>query len=264
MDKAILEFMVVMMLVFVRMLPLALVLPRVFSCSAPRRYSLGLAVVISLAAASEHALSAALAQQLTAWTLILAVLRELVLGLAMALGFAILLAAFHLVGAILGQLSGAHVADIADVQGSFLGETAVGRYFGWLALSVFLVSGGHRQMVGAILDSYAWIPPGGPLPVVSTAPLLGQLLGGCFHAGMRAAAPVAFCLIVSTVLVAVLARTMPSIGAFGLGVTVNLVVLLLVTCLWIEAATTVYQQTWSSGLDRMLDTLLSPGGSGHE
>ena len=57
---------------------------------------------------------------------------------------------------------------------------------------------------------------------------------------------------------------MPSIGAFGLGVTVNLVVLLLVTCLWIEAATTVYQQTWSSGLDRMLDTLLSPGGSGHE
>jgi flagellar biosynthetic protein FliR len=264
MDGASRDFVVVMLLVVARQLPVAWMLPRMFSLAAPRRYSFGLVLVCSLAVAADDQISTALAQQLGAWTLAVAVLRELVFGLAMALGFAVLLAVFHLVGSILGQLSGAHVADVVDLPGAVVGETAVGRYLGWLARAVFLVSGGHRQMFAAILDSYAWLPPGGALPATATAPWMGQLLAGCFHAGMRAAAPVAFCLIVSTVLVAVLVRAMPSLGALGLGITVNLLVLLLVTCLSIEAVATVYQRTWSSGVDQLLNTLLAPESSGHE
>jgi flagellar biosynthetic protein FliR len=138
----------------------------------------------------------------------------------------------------------------------------VQRCFGWLALTVLLVSGGHRQLIEVLLDSFVAVPLGSPPPQVAAAPLAGQLLAHCFQSGLRVAAPVAFCLIAATALVAVLARTMPALGAFGVSVALNLLILLLVTSVSLEAMATVYQDAWSSGVDRLLVGVLRPEGTG--
>jgi flagellar biosynthesis protein FliR len=261
MDQFTPSILIVSLLIGARLLPFAVMLPRVFSPTAPRRWGLAVALLLSLSlslllsqgAEDERFLGLWVGD---VWPLALAVMRELLLGLALACGFSVLLGSMFLVGNLLGQMSGANMPDVTDPQHGAMGDTALQRYFTWLALMVFLVSGGHRQMVESLIDSFRVVPLGSPLPSLDVPELAGQLLAQSFMAGLRVAAPVAFCLIVSTVVVAVLARGMPSLGAFGMGVGVNLIVLLLATCLSIEAMATSYQRSWAAGMDQVLDAWL--------
>jgi flagellar biosynthesis protein FliR len=214
------------LLVVVRLAPVSILLPQAFSAEAPKRWGIALAVVCALAVTQRFALASAFST-IAAETLVLACLREVVLGLMLSLGCQLLLA---------------------------------GLCFGWLSLAVLLVSGGHRELIAALLEWFERVPPGGPLPGFVASPQLGQLLTTSFYSGLRVAAPVAFCLTVSSLLVAVLARTTPSLGALGLGVSVNLLMLLLITCLSIEPIATAYQEAWSAGLDRLFADWLAPHG----
>ncbi len=252
---------VVALLIFGRMFPLAVMLPKVFSATASRWWGVGLTFIVSLSLAPKYAASASWSGDVD-WTLAIALLREVVLGLALCLGFVVLLAGLFFAGAFLSQLSGINFPETADPQQRGSGENSLQRYLSWFALAVFLISSGHRQLVESLIDSFDWVPLGDSLPLVAPVPLAGEMLTQCFQSGLRVAAPVAFCLMVSSLLVAILARTLPSLGAFGVGIGVNLLVLLLVSCLSIEAMATAYQQSWSSGVDRFVAVWSGQAGSG--
>ena len=119
-------------------------------------------------------------------------------------------------------------------------------------------------VVGCDPDRHGWpgLGPGSPLGTPAAAfqptPLAGALLADSILAGLRAAAPVAFCLAVSTALVAILGRAMPVVGSLGLGIGVNLIVLLFVSCLSVEVIATAYQQSWSAGIDRIVAVWAGP------
>jgi flagellar biosynthetic protein FliR len=193
-----------------------------------------------------------------------AIARELLLGLAIAGGFSVLLASLFVAGNLLGQMSGVNLIDVTDPLHQAMGETALQRYFTWLALTVFLTSGGHRQLIETLGESFLVIPPGSRLPTLSGSELAGRLLAQSFFAGVRIAAPVAFCLMFATAVVALLARGMPALGAFGTGIGVNLIVLLLTTCLSLEAIVTSYQQSWTAGVETIVSAWREGMAGSHE
>src|SRR6476620_8481449 len=90
--------------------------------------------------------------------------REAMLGLALGLALMILLSGMQLAGQVISQTSGMTLADVADP--TF--DTTVplfSQILEMLALAIFFIVGGHRQVIAALLSSFAWMPPGqGRLP----------------------------------------------------------------------------------------------------
>jgi flagellar biosynthesis protein FliR len=237
-------------LVAARLLPLGILLPLAFHATHARRWSVGVTAMMALLIAPLHRVPAGLEgsdpqQHFAVFGY------ELLLGLALGTGFAFLLAGLQITGALLAQLSGLTWADQADPTTSWQGETGVQRYFTMLAFAIFLVSGGHRAMLQTLLESFSRIPPGTWTANIDASRLLMDLLAHSLQLGIRVAAPIAFCLMVSTFILAILARAAPYMGALGMGVGINLMVLLLVTCASLETIANVYQSQWIVGLDRL-------------
>ena len=90
--------------------------------------------------------------------------REAMLGLALGLAVMILLSGMQLAGQIISQTSGMSLADVANP--TF--DTSVplfSQILEMLALAIFFLVGGHRQVIDALLGSFTWMPPGkGRLP----------------------------------------------------------------------------------------------------
>ena len=81
------------------------------------------------------------------------------LGLALGLAVMILLSGMQLAGQVISQMSGMSLADVANP--TF--DTSVpifSQILEMLALAIFFLVGGHRQVIDALLGSFAWMPPG--------------------------------------------------------------------------------------------------------
>lgn len=246
-----------MFFVVARLLPLAIMLPSAFTAARSLRWSLLLLILLSLIVIPTQ-FDSTKVSELTAPAgvetpeVAVGLLRELLLGLAIGFGFTVVLGGLQLTAVALGQMTG-----LTGLTASASSGSGLQRYFGLLSLSLFLVSGGHRQLVSVLLDSFIWLPPGESLPGVEPAPLMASLLSDSFELGIRAGAPVAFCLIVASLMVALLSRNGSMLGGFGVNVALSLIVMLLVSWVTLESTATLFQQAWSDGLTQLVQVLQS-------
>jgi flagellar biosynthesis protein FliR len=174
-------------------------------------------------------------------TLAVLLVREAILGLALGLAVMILLAGMQLAGQIIGQISGLSLADI--VNPNF--DTTVpifGQILEMLALAIFFLVGGHRQVIAALLGSFAWMPPGhGRLPENLVAAFT-TIAAHSFEVGLRASAPVMVALLLATLIVALISRTLPQLNAIAVGLNFNSLIVLGMFALCLGSAAWVFQE----------------------
>ena len=127
-----------------------------------------------------------------------------------------------------------------------------------MSITIFLSIGGHRQLVEAILETFRRLPPGKPAPAIDAAALLVGLLTQSFELAIRAAAPVVFSLVVATMVVGLIARTLPQVGAFGFGLGINLAVMLIMLWISIETFPPLFENYLENGIDNVLQTVSQP------
>ena len=182
--------------------------------------------------------------------------REAVLGLALGLAVMILLSGMQLAGQIISQTSGLSLAEVVDP--TF--DTSVPLFshlLELLALAIFFIVGGHRQVLHALLGSFAWMPPGqGRLPDNLVA-ALSEITANSFEVGIRASAPVMVALVVATLIVALISRTLPQLNAVAVGLNFNSLIVLGVMALCLGSAAWVFQEELSSTIDIVGQTFLS-------
>ncbi len=253
MNLALTQLGLVFVFVLARLLPLALLLPVVGGKVVPVRLRIALAMVVSIMIAPLF-LSAFSSTQPTTLGIIVAVSREVLFGLGLALTVMILVGALQLAGSLITQVSGLTIVDSADPRLP-LGATAIERFFALLSITIFLTIGGHRQLVEAILETFKRVPPGKPAPMIDSATLLIGLLTQSFELAIRAAAPVVFSLVVATVVVGLIARTLPQVGAFGFGLGINLALMLVMLWVSIETFPPLLENYVEHGLDSALQTM---------
>src|SRR5690554_2969948 len=84
---------------------------------------------------------------------------ELVVGLTLGLGIVILFSGIQLAGQVIGQLGGLMLADLFDPSS---GESSplVSHLLLLTSLAVFLLIGGHRMVLSALLDTFTALPIG--------------------------------------------------------------------------------------------------------
>lgn len=179
--------------------------------------------------------------------LIVLVGKESILGLSLGLAVLILFSGAQLAGFLIGQMSGMQLAE--DIDPSLATRTSVfGQLLDLTAVAVFVCIGGHRQVMGALLDTFAWMPPGQGRFAPNLLAAVGEITAQSFVLGIRAAAPVMAALLISTLIVGLISRTLPQLNTFALGFGLNSLVLLGSLALMLGAAVWVFE-------DKLMDTV---------
>jgi flagellar biosynthetic protein FliR len=189
---------------------------------------------------------------------LLALTGELLIGLVFGLGIKILLAGIQLTGQIISQLSGLALADVFDP--SFQSSVPVfSQLLLYVTLAVFVLFGGHRMVMAALLDTFRAIPPGaGPNPA-SLVDATTTVLAQSFVLGIRAAAPAMTALLLATLVLALISRTLPQINILAVGFGINTLVALATVLLSLGAISWAFQEEIEPVLD-LIQTALTSGG----
>jgi flagellar biosynthetic protein FliR len=245
----------IFVLVLTRVGCLVMTLPVLGTASVPLHVRALLAVAISLVITPLHwGLPVPPPENLLALTVLLT--REAVLGLSLGLAVMILLSGMQLAGQVVSQISGLSLADVANP--TF--ETSVpifSHILEMLAVAIFFLVGGHRQVMDALLGSFTWMPPGqGRLPDDLVA-ALSDVAARSFEIGIRASAPVMVALLLSTLIVALVSRTLPQLNAVAVGLNFNSLIVLAVLAFCLGSAGWVFQEEVGGAIETLRDTFAS-------
>lgn len=181
-------------------------------------------------------------------------LNETLLGLLLGLGIMILLSGVQLTGQIISQLGGTALADAFEPT---LEENVpvFSQLLYFLTLAMFVLLDGHRLLTEAVLDTYVWLPPGRSALGQSYVTALTTLLRQSFLLGIRAAAPAMTALLLATLVLGLIGRTLPQINILVVGFSVN--ALLTVGCLFVSlgAIAWAFPQQATIAIDLLRDAI---------
>ncbi len=145
---------------------------------------------------------------------------EALVGLLLGFGITLLLTGIQVTGQVISQLGGTALADVFDPTL----DTNVSIYsqvFYFLTLAMFVLLDGHRLLMDALLDTYQWLPPGQASLGTTYVEALTTLLTQSFVLGIRAAAPAITALLLATLVLGLIGRTMPQINILAVGFGIN-------------------------------------------
>ncbi|RJF93217.1 flagellar biosynthetic protein FliR [Sphingomonas cavernae] len=144
------------------------------------------------------------------------VLGEVLVGLALGFAVQIGFAAAMLAGETIGNVMGLGFAGMVD-PASGQSSPAIGQFLSLLTTFLFLAIGGHLMLATIIVESYRALPPGDAF--MSAESINGLVLfgGELFAAGLAVALPVGFALVIVQLVMAMLARSAPSLNLFAVG-----------------------------------------------
>jgi len=165
---------------------------------------------------------------------------EIMIGLCLGLGITVLFSGVQLGGQMVARIGGMMLADVFDPAA---GEQVplFSKLLYMLALAVFVLIGGHRILMSALLDTFEAIPPGrGVLPGGLTETFT-VLLAQSFSLGMRASMPVVTALLLSTLVLGLIGRTMPQLNIIMVGFGLNAMLSFAAMALTLGAALWVFQ-----------------------
>ena len=179
---------------------------------------------------------------------------ELLIGLSLGLGIVILFSGIQLAGQMIGRISGMLLADVFDPSvGQSVPQFA--RLLYLVAMAIFVSIGGHRMVMAGLLDTFAAIPPGGGTVPTALAETFVTLITQSFVLGIRAAAPVVTALLLSTLVMGLISRTLPQLNILAVGFGMNSLLTFGTLMLSIGAAAWVFQEQLEPALEILLDAL---------
>jgi len=189
-------------------------------CIYPILVGMGRADVVGAAGASLYGV---LSGEISLWVLPWVVAGELLIGLAIGFGATLPLIGMQLGGRMIDQQLGLGVAGLlnpeADEQGG-----AIGEFYYLLALAVFILLGGHRLVLGTLLDSFLNVPLGGGVSADGPVTLLVGLLDSAFALSLKVAAPLLCLVFLETIAMGFVARTVPQLNILSIGFPLRIVI----------------------------------------
>ncbi len=252
------DALLVFLLVVTRVSGLVVSAP-LYGRSVPVRVRLLLAVAAALLVTPLH-LPLAEPAPATPLGLLVVLAQEFTLGLAHGLAILILVAGLQLSGQLIGQLSGMQMADVFHSELNTQ-VPVLSQLLDLITLAVFLIIGGHRQVMAALLDSFHWMPPGQAVITDDLVTALAEIARRSFELGLRAAAPVVVSLLVSMLVLGLISRTLPQLNVLAVGFGVNLLVMLAALLLSLGAMVLVFQEYAGLALQQVQQAVSQPPGN---
>lgn len=254
------DHLVLAVLVLTRLGMMLMAMPAV-GVGVPRRVRALLALLITMMLVPAVAAPAGqdeLPQFSALIPLIIAMAREAVVGMFIGATVQLVITGFQTGGEIMSGTSGMQLGDAVDPTTSSSMPTTA-RLIGLMVTAIFLAIGGHRWMIGSLVDSFAAMPAGHVVLADSLLEtIVSQLVGG-MSAGVRIAAPVVAALLLSNLVTGLISRTLPQINVLAIGLPINALTLLMVLALSITSIGYVFQDELVAALEQ-LERLFDAGG----
>ena len=178
---------------------------------------------------------------------------ELLIGLVLGMGISILLSGIQMAGDLMSRVGGLTLSDVFD-PGTSANVPLFSQLLALLSTALFLIIGGHRIALGGLLDTFRAIPPGGSVALFlgggdggvepgllrSLLDTLLLLIAESFHVAVRAAAPVLTAVLLATLVLGLISRTLPQLNIMVIGFGLNAMITFGVFCVSLGASLLVF------------------------
>lgn len=152
-----------------------------------------------------------------------AVLSEVLVGWMIGFVAYVVFSAVNFAGKVMDMQVGFAMVNIMDpTSGQQI--PLIGSFLYNLMIIVFVVVNGHHMLISALFESFRIVPVLTVSHDPNIAVFVSNLVHGVFLTGMKIAMPVTFAILLTNVGLGVLARTMPQLNIFVVGVPLQIIV----------------------------------------
>jgi flagellar biosynthetic protein FliR len=216
-----LSYVPVFVLVLFRVAGFMLFAPLFGSARIPKRVRTLIAVVLALGLTSSVKQPPNLPQDYL--SLAMAIGGEICFGLAMGMILSFVFIAAQWAGEIIGQQLGFNIAETFDPQFG-ASSSMIGDMYYMMTLVIFLIIGGHRQMIRGVRDSFDTLPLMSVAIDRSVFDLVVRMLETATMLALRLAAPILVTMLIVDMTLGFLGKTMPQMNVMTMGLSIKALV----------------------------------------
>ena len=208
----------IFVLMFARIGTMVMLLPGFGEANIPVRIRLGIALMLTLIVMPLHRHTFQIdLQQAALAPLLLMMVQEIIIGAVLGITARITLSALQVAGSVIAQQLGLGFVTAVDPtqgqQGALLGN-----FLTILALTLLFATDTHHLVIAALSESYRIFAPGELMAAGDAAELAMRTVGTAFKIGIQLAAPFLVFGLVFNVGLGVLARLMPQMQVYFIGI----------------------------------------------
>jgi flagellar biosynthetic protein FliR len=207
-------------LAFARVGSMVMLLPGFGETNIPVRAKLSIALLLTLIILPLH--RSAYNVDMTSLTpLMVLVVHEIVIGIVLGATARVTLSALSVAGSLIAQQLGlGFVTTVDPTQGQQ--GALIGNFLTMLGLTLLFATDMHHLVIAALADSYRVFGPGELLPSGDVAALATKAFSAAFRIGVQLSAPFIVFGLVFNVGLGLLARMMPQMQVYFVGVPLSI------------------------------------------
>ena len=226
------------MLVFARVGAMVMLLPGFGESNIPVRIKLAIALLLTLIILPLH--RNAYQVDLTSMnSLGVLMVHEIIIGVVLGATARVTLSALAVAGSVIAQQLGLGFVTAVDPTQGQQG-LLIGNFLTILGMTLLFATDSHHLVIAALNESYRIFSPGELLPSGDVAALATRAFASAFKIGMQLSAPFLVFGLVFNIGLGVLARLMPQMQVYFVGVPLSIMVGFLILALVITAMMGTY------------------------
>jgi len=175
---------------------------------------------------------------------------EFLVGIVLGLGLMIVIQGMGLAGELISRISGIGMNDVYDPT-SETEVTGMSQFVLTIGIVAFLCFSGHRALIGGLLESYRELPIGKTFDSQELLSVSLSMLQASFVLAIRVAAPAMAALLVVTLVLGLISRTLPQLNLLMLGFGLNGLAAFGIILVTVGITTGVFEQELMAALDEL-------------
>jgi len=218
----ILEHIEIFFLCFARISAFIVLLPVLGSKTVPSQVKVAVSLLLAVfMMPAVHGSIDAAAQGAIPFFILVA--KEVLVGITLGFVTKFLFAGIQLGGEIIGVQMGFGVAKVVD-PGYRSQMSIISEFQTVVATLIYLTISGHHFLLQGLSLTYSAIPVGAPLQQNSMAGQISAMASGMFISAVKIGAPVIAALLLSNVALGIVARTVPQMNIFIVGLPLKIAI----------------------------------------
>jgi flagellar biosynthesis protein FliR len=208
------------MLVFARVAAMVMVLPALGQSNIPVRIKIAIAVLLTLIILPLHRTAYTIDMSSMA-PLLVSMLHEIIIGVVLGATAQVAMSALQVAGSVIAQQLGLGFVTAVDPTQGQQG-VVIGNFLTMLGVTLLFATDSHHLIIAALNDSYTIFSPGDVVPSGDVAELATRAFSAAFKIGMQLSAPFLVFGLVFNIGLGVLARLMPQMQVYFVGVPLSI------------------------------------------
>jgi flagellar biosynthesis protein FliR len=222
------------MLVFARVGAMVMLLPGLGETNIPVNIKLAIALLLTLIILPLHR-DAYHVDMGSLTPLLVLMVREIVIGIVLGATARVTLSALQVAGAVIAQQMGLGFATSVDPTTQGQQGVLIGNFLTLLGVTLLFATDSHHLVIAALSDSYSIFSPGETMSSGDIAALATRAFAAAFKIGLELSAPFLVFGLVFNIGLGVLARLMPQMQVYFVGVPLAILAGFLIFALVISA-----------------------------